>query len=73
LTVRIAYNLFTQRAKQELDDFASWAKQVKPGDGDDVYRNNGAGEMLVYSAADFEDFRAARPRCPRRWKATSSA
>jgi predicted amidohydrolase YtcJ len=33
-------------------------KQVTPGQGDDTYRHNGAGEMLVYSAADFEDFRA---------------
>jgi hypothetical protein len=29
---------------------------VAPGDGDDWYRCNGAGEMLVYSAADYEDF-----------------
>lgn len=56
LTVRIAYNLFTQRPKQELEDFAKWVKLTKPGDGDDFYRVNGAGEMLVFSAADFEDF-----------------
>jgi predicted amidohydrolase YtcJ len=61
LTVRIAYNLFTQKPKQELQDFASWSKQVKPGQGDDSYRNNGAGEMLVYSAADYEDFQVERP------------
>jgi predicted amidohydrolase YtcJ len=64
LTVRIAYNLFTQKPKQELQDFDTWSKQVKPGQGDDVYRNNGAGEMLVYSAADFEDFRVERPDMP---------
>ena len=64
LTIRIAYNLFTQKPKQELQDFAAWAKQVKPGQGDDMYRNNGAGEMLVYSAADFEDFRVERPDMP---------
>lgn len=61
LTVRIAYNLFTQNPKGELADFRSWASKVKPGQGDDLYRHNGAGEMLVYSAADFEDFRVARP------------
>jgi hypothetical protein len=44
-------------------------KQVSPGQGDDTYRHNGAGEMLVYSAADFEDFRVARPTCRRAWKA----
>jgi len=64
LTLRIAYNLFTQKPKEELRDFATWSTQVKPGDGDDSYRHNGAGEMLVYSAADFEDFRAARPDMP---------
>jgi predicted amidohydrolase YtcJ len=61
LTVRISYNLFTQKPKEELADFQSWVKQVTPGDGDDRYRHNGAGEMLVYSAADFEDFRVERP------------
>ncbi|AOR79711.1 amidohydrolase 3 [Sphingomonas sp. LH128] len=61
LTVRISYNLFTQKPKEELADFAGWAKQVTPGQGDDTYRHNGAGEMLVYSAADFEDFRQPRP------------
>ncbi|WP_394073068.1 amidohydrolase [Xanthobacter autotrophicus] len=64
LSVRIAYNLFTQKPKQELADFSGWSKQVKPGQGDDLYRNNGAGEMLVYSAADFEDFQVARPDMP---------
>jgi predicted amidohydrolase YtcJ len=64
LTVRIAYNLFTQKPREELADFQGWAKIVKPGQGDDLYRHNGAGEMLVYSAADFEDFREPRPDMP---------
>ncbi|MFZ6687170.1 amidohydrolase [Undibacterium sp. SXout11W] len=61
LTVRIAYNLFTQRKGQELDDFQKWTDMVTPGQGDDYYRHNGAGEMLVFSAADFEDFLEPRP------------
>jgi predicted amidohydrolase YtcJ len=64
LTVRLAYNLFTQKPKEELADFRNWASKVKPGQGDDYYRHNGAGEMLVYSAADFEDFRVERPDLP---------
>jgi predicted amidohydrolase YtcJ len=64
LTVRIAYNLFTQKPREELADFRNWSTQVSPGHGDDFYRMNGAGEMLVYSAADFEDFRVARPELP---------
>jgi predicted amidohydrolase YtcJ len=61
LTVRIAYNLFTQKPKAELADFQAWTSSVQPGQGDDMYHHNGAGEMLVYSAADFEDFLEPRP------------
>jgi len=61
LSIRLAYNLFTQRPKQELADFQTWTKMTRPGDGDDFYRVNGAGEMLVFSAADFEDFLVPRP------------
>lgn len=61
LSVRLAYNLFTQKPKQELGDFQSWTKMTKPGNGDDFFRVNGAGEMLVYTAADFEDFLVERP------------
>jgi predicted amidohydrolase YtcJ len=61
VTVRLAYNLFTQRPQQEKEDFARWVQMAKPGDGDAYYRLNGAGEMLVFSAADFEDFLEPRP------------
>ncbi|WHT87631.1 amidohydrolase [Bacillus cereus] len=61
LTLRIAYNLFTQNPNQEYEDFASWAKIVSPGQGNDKYKMNGAGEMLVFSAADFEKFQMPRP------------
>ena len=64
LSLRLAYNLFTQKPKQELSDFQSWTKMTKPGAGDDFYRVNGAGEMLVFSAADFEDFLVPRPDMP---------
>ncbi|CAK18009.1 puttaive metal-dependent hydrolase; Amidohydrolase family [Pseudomonas entomophila L48] len=64
LTVRIAYNLFTQKPKEELADFKNWTQKVKPGDGNDFLRHNGAGEMLVFSAADFEDFLEPRPDLP---------
>jgi predicted amidohydrolase YtcJ len=61
LTLRIAYNLFTQRPKAEYDDFSGWMKVTSPGAGSDVFKVNGAGEMLVFSAADFEDFLEPRP------------
>jgi predicted amidohydrolase YtcJ len=64
LTTRIAYNLFTQRPTEELGDFSRWTAMAKPRQPDDFYRLNGAGEMLVYSAADFEDFLEPRPDMP---------
>lgn len=64
LTIRIAYNLFAQRAGKEKEDFATWIRMIKPGDGDDLFRHNGAGENLVASAADFEDFLEPRPDLP---------
>ena len=61
MTVRMAYNIFTQKPKAEKDDFLRCMGLTSPGDGDDFYRCNGAGEMLVWSAADFEDFLEPRP------------
>jgi predicted amidohydrolase YtcJ len=64
LTLRIAYNLFTQHPKGELADFSQWVNITEPGKGNDFYRMNGAGEMLVFSAADFEDFLEPSPHLP---------
>jgi predicted amidohydrolase YtcJ len=64
MTVRMAYNIFTQKPKEEKEDFLRCMKLTAPGRGDDFYRCNGAGEMLVYSAADFEDFLEPRPDLP---------
>src|SRR5207244_5789088 len=64
LTLRIAYNLFTQKPKQEKEDFARWIKMTGPGKGDDFLRCNGGGEMLVFSAADCEAFLEHGPDLP---------
>src|SRR5471030_3339713 len=64
LTIRLAYNLFTQKPTQEKEDFLNWTQSVKYQQGDDYFRHNGAGEMLTFSAADFEDFRQPRPDMP---------
>ncbi len=61
LTVRIAYNLFAQKAGSELDDYQRWINMTAPGAGDAMYRMNGAGENLAWSAADFENFLEPRP------------
>src|ERR1700731_2827102 len=64
LTIRLAYNLFTQKPKSEKDDFLNWTRTSEYQQGTDYFRHNGAGEMLVFSAADFEDFRVPRPDMP---------
>src|SRR5256712_9701231 len=64
LTIRLAYNLFTQKPKEEKADFLNWTKTSRYKQGNDYFRHNGAGEMLVFSAADFEDFRQPRPDMP---------
>ncbi|WP_377831230.1 amidohydrolase (plasmid) [Bradyrhizobium lupini] len=64
LTIRLAYNLFTQKPKGEKQDFLNWTQTSKYKHGTDYFRHNGAGEMLVFSAADFEDFRVPRPDMP---------
>jgi predicted amidohydrolase YtcJ len=64
MTIRLAYNLFTQKPQGEKQDFLNWTRTSKYKQGDDYFRHNGAGEMLVFSAADFEDFRQLRPDMP---------
>lgn len=61
LTLRVSYDLFAQKAGQELADFRAWTKSLRPGHGDDMLRLIGAGENLTWSAADFEIFTETRP------------
>lgn len=64
LDVRIAYSLFPQKPGQELADFKRWTGMIRPGHGDAHYRHVGAGEMLVYAGADFENWAEERPDLP---------
>ncbi len=64
LTVRVAFNIFAQRAGAELDDYRSFTGLTGPGSdraADRWYRFNGAGENVVWAAADFENFTQPRP------------
>lgn len=61
LTVRVAYNLFAQKAGSEKSDYERWIAMTEPGAGDEMLRMNGAGENLSWSAADFENFLEPRP------------
>ncbi|MFJ5837995.1 amidohydrolase [Streptomyces shenzhenensis] len=61
LSLRIAYHLFPQTAGQEIADLARWIGMARPEDGDAWLRLNGAGENLIWAAADFENFNQPRP------------
>lgn len=68
MTVRIAYNLFTQRPKQELEDFERWTDMLKPGQGTDFYRANGAGRCW-FSRRRISKTSSSRVRiCRKGWK-----
>jgi predicted amidohydrolase YtcJ len=66
LPLRISYHLFAQTPGQELDDIRGWADSARLSANLDAHHENGlvlegAGETLVWSAGDFENFRADRP------------
>ncbi|MCH7383153.1 amidohydrolase [Acinetobacter dispersus] len=69
MTVRIAYNLFAQKAGEELDDYKKWTEMTFPNDGDELLKVNGAGENLTWSAGDFENFYEPRPDLPEKMEA----
>lgn len=69
LTVRIAYNLFAQKAGHELADYERWIAMTEPGAGNAFLQMNGAGENLTWSAADFENFLEPRPSPPEHMEA----
>ncbi len=60
LTVRIAYSLVPQERGRELADIVGWTRTHAIG-GSDMYSLMGAGENLIVSAADFENFVEPRP------------
>ena len=60
-TVRIAYNLFAQTAGKEFQDFTNWVDMIAPGAGDSFLQMNGAGENIVWTACDFENFQEPQP------------
>jgi len=63
--IRSAFNLFPQRPGRELEDFQNWMHGSRPGQSfgviDDQLELHGAGEYLLWAAADFENFRSPRP------------
>jgi predicted amidohydrolase YtcJ len=69
LTVRTSYYLFAQKPGKELEDYQRWLTMAKPERNEHLfypngYNTEGAGENLVWSAADFENFLEPRPEMP---------
>lgn len=61
LTVRTAYYLFAQQKGRELADYEKWIGLTHPRKNDHIlmangYAMEGAGENLIASGADFENF-----------------
>lgn len=68
MTVRIAYNLFTQRPKQELEDFERWTDMLKPGQGTDFTAPTAPGRCW-FSRRRILKISCSRVRTSRReWK-----
>ena len=69
LTIRTSYYLFAQVKGRELQDYVKWTSETYPNKNDDLftpggYSMEGAGENLVASAADFENFLEPRTVLP---------
>ncbi|MEE8303014.1 MAG: amidohydrolase, partial [Candidatus Tectomicrobia bacterium] len=69
LPIRASFYLFAQRPKKELEDFRAWSDANYAGTNTDPLKEHGfelegAGEYVLWEAADFENFRWARPELP---------
>ncbi len=69
LPIRNSFYLFAQRPRKELEDFEAWSAIHRAGADTDRPQNHwfeleGGGEYLLWEAADFENFRWARPELP---------
>ena len=61
LTLRTGYYLYAQVSGREMQDYQQWLSSTKLNNNDNMFLVNGylaegAGESLVISAADFENF-----------------
>ena len=64
LTVRIAYNLFTQKPKEELADFQGWSKDREAGQGERPVPPQRRGRDAGVFGSRFRGLSRAAPRIP---------
>ena len=74
LTIRLAYNLFTQKPKAEKEDFLNWTATSTYKQGTDYFRHNGAGERCWCSRPPTSRISASPgPTWRPRWRTISRA
>jgi predicted amidohydrolase YtcJ len=66
LPIRVSNYLFPQEPGKELAQFKQWMGNYRPGEDrhihfDDGFVVEGGGELLVWSASDYENFTSNRP------------
>lgn len=66
LPIRVSKYLFPQKAKKEFGQFKEWMQNYKPDQNSHAKYENGyviegGGELLVWSASDYENFTSQRP------------
>ena len=71
LTVRIAYNLFTQKPKGEKDDFLNWTKTSKYQQGTIISATTAAARCWSSPLPISRISANPVPTCRRKWKASS--
>lgn len=69
LAIRTSFYLFAQKPKRELQDFTAWSDVNTAGKNTDPHKEHGfeldgAGEYILWEAADYENFRWERPELP---------
>ena len=69
LAIRASFYLFAQKPGRELQDFTAWSDANKAGTNSDPlkahgFELDGAGEYILWEAADYENFRWERPELP---------
>lgn len=70
MTVRLAYNLFTQKPKEEKQDFLKWTQSIKYKQGNDYFRHNAPARCLSSPRPTLKISGSPVRRWPRRWKAS---
>lgn len=73
LPLRVSSYLFAQTRGRELADFERWTAEETPGAERGGHAVVGAGENLVWSAGDYENFLAPRPELSAQMEAELAA